>query len=329
MAAENLLLSFVIPVYNVQDYLEECVNSILSQMTPECEIILVDDGSTDQSGNMCDAFASERVRVIHQNNGGLSAARNTGISCANGLYLAFVDSDDRVAEGAVAALLDWIHTTPADLCFLQAVKFFPDGSQCPLGDEISHDRIHKHSRTEVFQYLSTRPKYPGSACTKLYRKEYLSVHCIQFPHDRRQSEDLGFVRDCILQAESMDALDMPYYEYRQKREGSITNTSGDAAVLGLLRFVEESVVLLTSDHQPKDETAGLFLSFVAYEYCICLLNYSGLSESTPALWDRVVSARWVLSYGKARKVRAIRLISKVLGLKLTVKLMQKVNRYYS
>ena len=100
------LLSFILPVYNVEAYLEECVATILPQCSDECQIVLVDDGATDSAGKICDALAatSPLITVVHQENGGLSAARNAGLNVATGEYVAFVDSDDRIAPGSGALL---------------------------------------------------------------------------------------------------------------------------------------------------------------------------------------------------------------------------------
>ena len=136
-------LSFIIPVYNVADYLEECIESIHHQLDDRCEILLIDDGSTDASGLMCDRFADESnlIRAFHQPNAGPSAARNLGMDNALGEYIAFVDSDDRITGGSVGDLLAWIDQGGADLCFLQADKFYPDGARQPLGDDIHRDGV--------------------------------------------------------------------------------------------------------------------------------------------------------------------------------------------
>lgn len=95
---KNDLISIVVPIYNVQDYLERCIQSIISQTYKNIEIILVDDGATDNSGKLCDEYLKkdERIKVIHKENGGLSDARNVGKENANGKYIAFIDSDDYI-----------------------------------------------------------------------------------------------------------------------------------------------------------------------------------------------------------------------------------------
>ena len=102
------LLSVIVPVYNVENYLSRCVDSILSQSGVTLEVLLVDDGSTDASGKICDSYAArdDRVKVIHKENGGLSSARNTGLDRASGDYVTFVDSDDYLEPEAYGPMLD-------------------------------------------------------------------------------------------------------------------------------------------------------------------------------------------------------------------------------
>ena len=113
----NEQISVIIPVYNVEKYLSDCVESVLRQTYTDLEIILVDDGSKDASGRICDDYAKQdlRVRVIHKQNGGLSSARNAGIESANGQYLYFLDSDDWIAENAIELLYEAIKNTQSDL----------------------------------------------------------------------------------------------------------------------------------------------------------------------------------------------------------------------
>jgi len=313
--AEEILLSFILPVYNVEHELDECMGSILSQMDKHCEIILVDDGSTDRSGSKCDTYCStyDGVAVIHRPNGGLSSARNAGLEAAHGRYIAFVDSDDRVAPGALPQIVAWIGTNYADICFLTAVKFFPDGSAQPLGERIEPERVRDQPRESVLEYLALLPKYPGSACTKIYRKRFLSKNNLMFPDDTRFSEDLGFCRDCFLMAESFDALTMPYYEYRQNRKGSITSTVTQKSFHGLELFIRETVE--QADHLSlKDTAGGCMLSFAAYEYSIVLWQYSQLSaEERGKVKEFLDSYRWVLRYGRTAKLKMVRTAVDLLG----------------
>ena len=111
------MVSVIIPVYNVQEYLARCVDSVLSQTYTNLEIILVDDGSLDMSGDMCDDYAHKdsRVRVVHKSNGGLSDARNAGLDIASGNYVAFIDADDYVHHQFVEKLYDTLQSTGAQI----------------------------------------------------------------------------------------------------------------------------------------------------------------------------------------------------------------------
>ena len=117
-------LSIVIPVYNVQNYIDDCVESIVEQNVNNVEIILVDDGSTDQSGEKCDLWKEQYsfIRVVHKENGGLSSARNAGIENAIGDYILFVDSDDKVEDGSLEAITQCILESHADYLFLRGKK---------------------------------------------------------------------------------------------------------------------------------------------------------------------------------------------------------------
>ena len=194
------VLSFIIPVYNVEDYLKKCINSILEQGGTDCEVILVDDGSTDESGLICDDFSEKNtnVRVLHQKNSGHSAARNAGLKMAVGKYVSFIDSDDYIGLDCVKEILNWIKTADADICFMEGYKLFPDGTTESLGDEIDRSHISGRSQEEVFQHLATRPKYPGSACTKLFRREFLMENDLKFPIDLTHAEDLTLCLNCFL-----------------------------------------------------------------------------------------------------------------------------------
>ena len=313
----ELRLSIIVPVYNVEAYLRECVESVVGQWDASCEMILVDDGSPDGSGKLCDELADQYdgISVIHQENRGLSGARNTGLDAAKGKYVAFLDSDDRIAAGSLSRILTWIDGEGADVCFMEAIKFYPNGESEPLGDAIVGEAIRGKSREESFAYLSSRPKYPGSACTKLFRRAFFEENGIRFPSDRRLSEDLGFCMNSFLLAKDFDAIGGDYYEYRQSRDGSITNSISMRNFNDLGRFVSESVERLTADRKATDAVNRYAMSFVAYEYSIMMWQYSQLDKANRKEAKRFLKTyRWVLNYGTTKKAVAIRLLVKVLGI---------------
>jgi glycosyltransferase involved in cell wall biosynthesis len=177
------MVSVVIPVYNVEKYLAECVDSVLGQTYTDYEIILVDDGATDSSGAMCDAYARNdpRIRVIHQKNGGLSAARNTGLKAARGEYVYFLDSDDYIEPQTLEVLLETAEREQADVVFFDGFVFF---DQCEEDDSVSR-YIRKapydaqNGRRMLLELLN-KEEYRTAVPLMLFRRGYLSEHGLWF-----------------------------------------------------------------------------------------------------------------------------------------------------
>ena len=322
----SILLSFIIPVYNVERYLSECVESILQEMPPQCEIVLVDDGASDRCPEICDRYAAAdpRVKVIHKENGGLSSARNAGLAVASGEYVTFVDSDDKIYPEALTAVLDWIRHETADLCFLGADKLYADGTRKDLGEGIDGNRLRGQAREAAIAYLASGAKYPGSAWSKLYKRSFLTEHQLHFPYDRRYSEDLGFVLDCLLCAERFDAISAPFYQYRQGRDGSITNRISAKNFYDLLLFITESVEKLTVDRAPRDNVGKYLMSFVAYEYSVLLNVYRCLPKKDRGNALRELKKnKWVLKYAIGKRVGTVSAVSRLLGVRVTAWLIER------
>ena len=316
----DVKLSFILPVYNVEAYLPHCINSILSQLTDACEIILVDDGTKDHSGQICDDYAARdgRISVIHKENGGLSSARNAGMDIAKGEYLCFVDSDDYIEEGTVRKLLSWIREKNADVCFLKTTKIYPDGAEEVLSEELEGEAL-RSGREQALKHLTTRPVYPGSAWAKLWRREFLLENDFRFPKDRRLSEDLIFCPNAYISAETMDYLDFPFYCYRQARPGSITSDISPKYFFDSFLFTEEVCRRFAGDR--KSPEGMLALSAGAYEYMIRLWEAGRLQDQRQEAWKLLKEYRWVLDCGCTGKTRLTRLASRFLGLKNTSKLL--------
>ena len=318
-------LSIIVPVYNVQNYIDECIESIIGQKEDDVEIVLVDDGSTDQSGKICDSWAKKTPNtiVVHKENGGLSSARNAGLDNASGEYILFVDSDDKIASGSLTAILDCIDETKADYYFLFGKKFYPDGKEEPLDDPIPRGEIRGKKSVDVIRSIATLTKYPGSACTKAYKCEFLERNGLRFPSDRRISEDLGFTLKCILAASSFDVCEHDYYLYRQSREGSITSaTTGiNKSFWNLAIFVRESIERLSVDKMPKGEKEKYALSFVAYEYTVLLVHLCRVTERVDEAYSLMKDAMWLKYYLGSKRGKIISLMLSCLGIRTTSKLL--------
>lgn len=176
-------ISVVIPVYNVEAYLRECVDSVLAQTLQDYEIILVDDGATDSSGAICDEYARQdaRIRVIHQPNGGLSAARNTGLDAATGKYIYFLDSDDYIRQDSLKLLFDLAEQEQADVVFFDAHVFFTDCEPDPKVYQYHRSKGYgtKPGKQMLLELLDT-DEYRTAVPLMLFRRDYMLQHALCF-----------------------------------------------------------------------------------------------------------------------------------------------------
>lgn len=228
------LLSVLVPVYNVAPYLERCVESILAQTGLSLEILLIDDGATDGSGELCDRLAQQddRIQVIHQPNGGLSAARNAGMERMRGEFFTCVDSDDWLPEEAWAVPLTYLQEHPeVGLLELGYVEV-----QEATGAESWHLQAGRTlSGLEALQGLATLDGVTGMAWGKIYRSSLLGD--LRFPVGRPY-EDTSFVFEALCRVSCYRYLAWQGYFYRVGRAGSITERY-DARLAYLFVNLEE------------------------------------------------------------------------------------------
>ena len=185
------MLTLAIPVYNMEQYLPRCMETMLAQTCQDYECILVDDGSTDNSGQMCDDYAakhSDFIRVVHKENGGLSSARNAGIDAAKGKYIIFPDPDDWVEPDYVEKLLEYRQQIDADLV---CTGYFVDTENNCI--PAKKDQLPMTlSGTEAQKALILPPQMGGFAWNKLYRLDVIRKHNLCFLDDVGITEDLDF-----------------------------------------------------------------------------------------------------------------------------------------
>ena len=216
------LISVIVPVYRVEEYLERCVKSILSQTYKNLEVILVDDGSPDQCPAICDACAEKdaRVKVIHQENKGLSGARNAGIDAASGEYLAFVDSDDYVSPHFIEELYQLLQDTG---CAIGQCRFSYVKGDGPVEEGDSAFCIYRgESLMEQLYGPEEKATCFVVAWNKLYRAELFKETGIRYPEGRIHEDEATTYR-LFHEAKKLAFLDRALYGYYTENGGSITS----------------------------------------------------------------------------------------------------------
>lgn len=208
-------LSVIIPVYNVSNYLNECLDSLILFNNDKAEIILIDDGSTDNSGQICDDYANktDNIKVIHKKNGGLSSARNVGIEKATGEWITFIDSDDLVVPNYLNILLKSIDNSNSDLIFFKQKSFYGSNIESNF-TSFEKKKIHDILKEKALYYL-TNLEYGNFAVTKIYKQKLFKK--IRFP-EGKSYEDIAIAYKIVDKANTFQCYDDYLYYYRQRND---------------------------------------------------------------------------------------------------------------
>lgn len=217
MSSNPFLISIVVPVYNVEKYIGECIDSILAQTFRDFELLLIDDGSSDESGRICDEYArkNNRVKVYHKENGGVSSARNCGIEQARGQWICFVDSDDTIDP---TYLDDFGTGREADL-FVQGYKRVVDGVSIR---EYNFSECKYTGYPDILSYMEDN-YIINSPCFKLYKREIIDNNKIRFDSKYSYGEDHLFSLEYMLYVNRIAYTHAAGYNYRNDGQSSLTN----------------------------------------------------------------------------------------------------------
>ncbi len=214
------LLSVIVPVYNVSKYLDRCIESILSQSYDDIEVILVDDGSTDESGEICDNWQKKenRILVIHKMNGGLASARNSGLDHSHGELIAFVDGDDSISKDMYRSMISEMENDQADIACCGKNKIYDSGKKVVTQN---CDNKMVFNTSDAIGNLLTGISIDESACDKVFSKKIFDN--IRFP-EGEINEDLVIMPILFSRSKTIVHVGRPFYNYYQN-SGSITRSA--------------------------------------------------------------------------------------------------------
>jgi len=205
-------LSIIVPVYNVENYLAQCVDSIINQPYNDFELILVDDGSTDKCGEICDSYAEsdKRIKVIHKENGGLSSARNVGLDIAKGKYLSFIDSDDFISEDYYQQNIQFmLSNSKIDILVSQFCRFDNNNNSV-----VFNKKRLLQKKADIVSYMMST-EYIGSAWINIYKKNiFLNV---RYP-EGKIFEDGYILTEIVDKANCVYISDIGIYYYRMRKD---------------------------------------------------------------------------------------------------------------
>lgn len=311
----NIKFSVVVPVYNVENYLKYCLESIVNQTYKNMEIILVDDGSTDKSSEICDFFKvkDNRIKVIHKENGGLSSARNTGIENSTGDYLIFIDSDDYWDDNtALEQVYNNLIQSKADVLMFGFKKYYESNKVIEKSKYIfDRNMIDINSKKSTLNYLVKNNLLISSACNKVIKADLFMKYDLKFK-EGILSEDIDWNARLIINADSFDVLNNSFYIYRQ-RDYSITHSKTLNHIENLLDNLEFCIDILNGDNS-KVDFIDEYMSYVAYQYMTILVSIKQVSQKIPKeIIKRIKDFRYLLKFNLNYKVNIFYVINKYLG----------------
>lgn len=309
-------VSFILPIYNVEKYLSECVESILAQTYRDFEILLVDDGSPDNCPTLCDEWARKdnRIKALHKPNGGLSDARNFGLEHAQGDYVVFVDSDDFwVNNDCLEQLMNIVNAHPdCDFIGFNCSYYYSDTKTYKKWVAYDDSLVEPTDKDTVVRLLVASGTFPMSACLKVLKRESLSNMGLRFIKGTI-AEDIPWFIDLLDGSKKCMFVNQYIYAYRQNVAGSITASGNPKSTSDLFTIVKNEVAKMESRSLSEEAKDALY-SFLAYEFCILLTSSSRMPKE---MRKELMQYKWLLNYTANPKVRKASLVNKLFGIKAT------------
>jgi len=309
-----MFFSVILPIYNVEKYLAECVESVLKQTFGDYELILVDDGSKDSSGKICDEYAQRdsRIRVIHKENGGASDSRNVGLKNALGDYIVYIDSDDYIiADDFLSDLYDEIKIKNSDVVLYKFCKFYDDTNKMEKCT-FSLDFLEKVKNTDELLFeLVKHDAYYGMAWIKAFKRSIAVENDIFFDVNL-VCEDMDWYFNLVLNSSTISAIDRSYIAYRQ-RSGSITTTMKLKNLTDFIYVLEKWSKRINNADISDIKRKALYGALAKY-YANMLVVYSRLKDKEKKQYKKQIkSLAYLLNYGLSARPLQIRKFYKLLG----------------
>lgn len=322
-----MFFSVVIPVYNVESYLKECVESILGQTFRDFELILVNDGSTDSSPKICDDFAAQdkRIKVIHNQNGGASVARNTGMKAAEGKYIINIDSDDYfISNDVFEKIYAVCNAKDCDILLYKYQKYF-DSSNKLEKCQFSYANIQENdSFSDSVDKLVKADAFFGMAWMKAVKRNLVAENGIYF-EEGIVAEDIDWNYKLYCCSDSLASIDESFVAYRQ-RDNSVTSAPKLKSLTSLLYIIEKwaNQIDTITDQTLK---SALFGS-LAKHYSNMLIAYMRIQDKEKSKYKpNIKKFAWILNYGVSSRPKKMGQVYRIFGFQMTilfVKILDKI-----
>lgn len=295
-------VSVLIPVYNAEKYLDQCIESVVNQTFKDIEIILVNDGSKDTSGALCDNWAKkdDRIKVIHKPNSGVAATRNIATAAATGKWILHLDSDDWYEQNnLIEMLLCHAEANNSDIVCFNYRRYFENSGT------FSDVQCHTNGSEITVAFLVDNKIFTSSPCLKIIKHSIIKDNNIDF-EEGRLSEDIEFNAKLLFATDKITFCEDCIYIYRA-RENSITTSISKKHVDDLIHIIDQ----MSKTENRTDE----YNSFLAFQYCTLLIN-AHIAKADNAAFKKIFSYKWLLQYDSGSIVKLVHTVSRFTGIRI-------------
>ncbi|NCC70369.1 glycosyltransferase [bacterium] len=316
--SKELNVSFIIPAYNCEKYLEDCIKSILNQSLISYEIIIVNDGSTDNTWTIAKYYERKYldfVKVFNKINGGAASARNFGMNHARGKYIIFVDSDDMILTALFEKSLIIAEKVKADI-FINDMSLYLNG-EIKKNELLASDNFINQN---ILEYISKLKKFPGSSCSKIFKKSFLKKNDIYF-FEGIVNEDIDFMLTCFRKCTSIYHCSNSWYLYRQNVEHSVTNTLSSKSCIDMFKVMDKQ--LLETEKKDLEYISRI----LCYEYSTLFFYYYPLCRSDKYILRNNFKKYKYLLLCRGVKEKLIYQFYSIFGLNLTSNLINLIYKF--
>lgn len=323
----DTLLSIIIPVYNLENYIENCLNSLINQVKNNVEIIIINDGSKDRSEEICQSYSVKYsyIRYYKQKNGGVSNARNNGVKQAKGKYILFVDGDDWLLPNSLPEIMTKLKANDFDLICGDFIKVYEqlENYKKNIKNKNSISIIEKEKYPKNIINLFNSGYFKTNLWCNFFKRSIVLENNIKFDENVKYTEDLDYLLNILFNCQTVGLMDNPFYAYRQSRDGSATSFVSKKRVEDNFDFIKKWYKFYEACDLDK-QIKSYLINFLSYEYTIVLgLLFLLPKDEFNQMYKSVYDFKWILKNNANKKVKIVSIVEKVIGFNNTGKLLAK------
>lgn len=305
-------ISIIVPVYNVEKYLRKCLDSIVNQTYKNFELIIIDDGSTDNSANICDEYISNDTIIVHIQNSGVSYARNLGIKKCTGEYIMFLDSDDYFYSDKCLEILNEHLEEDLDVLLYKSKYYYEHISKYITLP--NYPIIDSYDISQALKQLISTNKLSVSPCDKIIKSSIIKQNKNFFDEEMKNLEDIDWSLRIYDKISNIKTINEDIYVYRQQRNGSASSNKNSLnAIENMKIFIEKWANM---NEYLNNLSEKIIYNYISYQYVILITIFKRDNLYDLEI-DFIKKYKFLLKYNWCKKVKLTYIVSKIFGLKIT------------